>query len=308
MPKILITENQAGIRLDQILNQTIDISRSRIQKFIKTQKITINETAAKPHTPVKTGDVLFYPDSLLVEETVVKTDPPDLNIIFENTDILIINKPAGLIVHAAGPQKGEATLCDALVKYHSPIAKVGDDPTRPGLVHRLDKDVSGVMVVAKTQKAFENLKQQFQNRTIQKEYLALLYGVIEQNQGQINLKIARSKTKGKMVARTQEQEGKEALTYFEVIERFKIMTLIKALPKTGRTHQLRVHFKAIDHPIVGDKLYAKRNMKNIRPLDINRIFLHAESLSLNTMDGSRQTFKVPLPDNLKSILTDLPKK
>ncbi|MBU0646281.1 RluA family pseudouridine synthase [Patescibacteria group bacterium] len=307
MPELIVSQAQAGTRLDLILSQAADVSRARIQKFIKDQKVTVNGQTAKPHAPVKTGDVLFYPDAVLQSEPIIKQAPPALDILYEDRDLLVLNKPAGLIVHPAGPDRGEPTLADALVKHDPAIASVGDDPTRPGLVHRLDKDVSGVMVAAKTPAAFANLKQQFQNRTIQKEYLALLYGAVAADQGQIDLKIARSKTKGKMVARTQDQAGKEALTDFEVIERFKIMTLVKASPKTGRTHQLRVHFKAIDHPIVGDKLYAKRNMKNIKPLEMNRLFLHAAKLSLNLMDGSRQTFEVPLPAELKSILTTLPK-
>lgn len=226
--------------------------------------------------------------------------------LYEDDDVFVIEKPAGLLVHATGAKREEHTLIDELLEVYPALAGIGDDPSRPGLVHRLDRDVSGVMVIAKTQDAFQYLKDLFTNRSLYKEYLALVYGRMSKDEGEINFKIARSKARGRMVARSGEQDGKEAKTEYEVLSRYKTATYLKVVIHTGRTHQIRAHMKAIDHPIVGDKLYANAKMRNIRPIPMDRLFLHAHTLRLVLPSGQEKSFTAPLPEELTKILEALP--
>lgn len=218
----------------------------------------------------------------------------EVKIIYEDKDVLAINKPAGLLVH------GPNSLVDWLLKKYPEIKDVGEDSIRPGIVHRLDKDTSGVLLVAKNQKAFEYLKEQFQNRKIKKTYLVLVDEIIKDNSGVINLPIAKSKKDfrkktagGKMVG-----ISREAVTEYKVIKRFDKFTLLEVYPKTGRTHQIRVHFKAINHPVAGDKLYGRQN-------NLNRQFLHASSLEFKLPDGSVIKLEADLPEDLKNFLNML---
>ena len=161
------------------------------------------------------------------------------------------------------------------------------------------------MVIAKTQAAFDSLKKQFQNRTIHKEYLALVYGTLPKETDTITLKIDRSKNKGRMVARTGSQEGKEAITVYDVLKRFSTATYVNVKILTGRTHQIRVHFQALGYPIVGDKLYKVKRMK-FREIPLPRLFLHSHKLSIRLMDGKEKSFAVPLPEELTTLLNTLP--
>ena len=228
--------------------------------------------------------------------------------IFENNKFLIINKPAGLLVHGANHIK-EPTLADQLLKKYPELAKVGEDPCRPGIMHRLDKQVSGLMAVAKTQIAFNHLKKQFQDRTITKIYTALVYGKIERDEDEINFPIQRSSKGHKMAALPlttkgqATQEGRQAITEFEVIKRFINYTLLKVKIKTGRTHQIRVHLSAYGHPVVGDDLYGTRKTKEKnKKLNLGRIFLVANKLSFIDLNGKQKTFKIDLPEELKNFL------
>lgn len=305
MPLIKITEEDEGERLDLFLTRKMTSSRSSIQKLIKNGNVTVDDKAAKPNYIVQKNDEIFYPE---VEPPIQTKDgvTPILEIVYQDDDLVIINKPSGLLVHEAYKNENRHTVVDALLELYPEIANVGDDPKRPGIVHRLDKDVSGLLVIAKTQEAFEYLKKQFQNRTIKKEYLALVYGRLPKDNDVVNLKITRSKSKGRMVARPQSQEGKEALTEYDVIERFATTTFARVKIQTGRTHQIRVHFQALGYPIVGDKLYQLKKMK-YRQIQINRIFLHATSLSLKLPSGKIKSFKSPLPDDLQLLLRNLNK-
>lgn len=307
MPHYTVQPEEDGLRADVVLSEHVDTSRSRIQKSIKTEEILLNGHPFKAHEPVSALDVLTYPDSLTAVPLPKAGTPPTLNILYQDDDLLVLEKPAGLLVHQATEYGAEQTLVDGLLQEFPSIATVGDDPLRPGIVHRLDKDVSGLMVVAKTQEMFEKLKSQFQERTTEKEYLALAYGTIVKDADEVRLRIARSKTRGRMVARPESQEGKEAVTTFEVIDRYKIATYLRVRILTGRTHQIRAHMKALDHPLVGDKLYAKKNMKHIRPIDLDRIFLHAHKLTIRLANGEEKTFVSELPQELQSLLDSLPK-
>ena len=228
--------------------------------------------------------------------------------IFENNDFLVINKPAGLLVHGANHIK-EPTLADQLLKKYPELAKIGEDPCRPGIMHRLDKQVSGLMVIAKMQAYFDHLKKQFQDRTIIKIYIALVYGKIEKDEDEINFPIQRSSkghkmaalpftTKGKLT-----KEGRQAITEFEIIKKFINYTLLKVKIKTGRTHQIRVHLSAYGHPIVGDDLYStKKTREKNRKIKLNRIFLAATELSFMDLNKKQKTFKINLPNELKEVL------
>lgn len=244
-------------------------------------------------------------------------------IIYEDSDCLVINKPAGLAVHGGG-NITEATLADLLIEKYPEIKTVGDDPMRPGIVHRLDKEVSGLMVIAKNQASFENLKKQFKKREINKEYIALVYGKVEHEEGTINFPIKRASTGHKMAAMpiqaidllsrktpTSRDQGniagsfkaREALTTFKIIKRFVNYTLLEVKIKTGRTHQIRVHFFAYGHPLVGDPLYntTKTRIKNNK-LNLGRVFLMACHLSFKDLKGIKQDFKLDLSEDLKKFL------
>jgi 23S rRNA pseudouridine1911/1915/1917 synthase len=251
----------------------------------------------------------------------VKGGAPE--IIAETEDYLVINKPAGLAVHGGGNLK-EATLADWLIARYPKIRAVGDDPARPGIVHRLDKEVSGLMVVVKNQKSFLGLKKQFQDRTIIKEYTALAHGQISKEDGEINFPIKRSSEGYKMAAlplgadnlltrhqpKNRDQgniEGvfaaRDALTEFQVIKRFINYTLVRVKIKTGRTHQIRVHFFAYGHPLAGDDLYFTKKSRAInKKLNLGRIFLFADHLSFLNLRGEKQDFRLDFPPELKAAL------
>jgi 23S rRNA pseudouridine1911/1915/1917 synthase len=303
MPDIIIGNESGGIRLDRFLASQMTLSRAQIQKLIKSGKILLNNKPSKPNTALKDTDTITLPDEETKQEKVAT---PVLDVVYEDDDVLVINKPAGLLVHEARKNENRPTVASALINAYPSIAKVGETSDRPGIVHRLDKGVSGLMVAAKTQQAFENLKSQFQNRTVTKEYLALVYGNVNKDHGVVALNIVRSKTKGKMVARSERTEGKEATTEYDVIERLPTTTLLKIKILTGRTHQIRVHMKAIGHSVVGDELHSVRRMK-YKKIDLNRLFLHSHRLTIHLMDGKEKTFVSPLPQELREILNKLKK-
>jgi len=227
-------------------------------------------------------------------------------IIYEDENILAVNKPAGLLVHGAKNNE-EKTLADWLVENYPEIKNVGDPSTgsgqeRPGIVHRLDKDTSGVLLIAKNQKSFEYLKSQFQDRKIKKKYIALIEGVLKKDDGVIDLPIAKSKSDFRKKAVGEKTIGKEreATTKYKIIKKFPEHTLVEIFPKTGRTHQIRVHMKAIGHPVVCDKLYGPK--KQICPFGLTRQFLHANALEFSLPDGSRLNLEADLPEDLQNAL------
>ncbi len=243
-----------------------------------------------------------------------------MEIIYEDKDVLAINKPARLLVH--GTEKSEdKTLVDWLVENYPEIRNVGDLPSegkatffRPGIVHRLDKDTSGILLVAKNQKTFEYLKKLFQEREIKKKYIALVLGKIKNEKGIIDLPIGKSKKDFRKRASIGKLTGKirEAITEYKVLERFPASvagqqgyTLVEARPKTGRTHQIRAHFKAIGHSLVCDKLYGPKNQDC--PAGLGRHFLHATSLEFVLPDGSKVMLEADLPEDLNKTLSFLRK-
>jgi 23S rRNA pseudouridine1911/1915/1917 synthase len=195
------------------------------------------------------------------------------------------------------------TLVNGLLVKYPQIINVGDDKLRPGIVHRLDKAVSGLILVCKTQNAFDYFKKLFQKRKIKKIYTALVHGLMERPEGEINFPIERAKGKGKMAVKSIGQGGKEAITKYNVIKKFKNFSLLEVEILTGRTHQIRAHFNAIQHPIVGDKLYKQKWVRE--NLELDRPFLHSTRLSFKNLDGKKIEFKSKLPIKLQKIIKEL---
>jgi len=226
-----------------------------------------------------------------------------LKIIFQNKDIIVVDKPAGMAVHS-GVNTNEETLVDFLVEQFPEIKNVGDDPEiRPGIIHRLDKETSGVIIVARNQKSFEYLKNLFKKREIEKKYLALVFGKLKEKQGKIEGEMGRSRrdfrkqalVRGKISVRNE----RYSLTLYKVLNESGDYSLLEVFPKTGRTHQIRVHLHSIGHPIVGDKKYTFKEYKNI---EAPRMFLHAESISFSGPDGQKYFFKSDPPEEFKTYL------
>lgn len=290
-------------RIDIVLSKTLVLPRAEIQRWIKNGDVQLNHHSITPHSMVSEGDKISYNPK---KKTAKKPDViQPLRVLYEDEHVLVVFKPSGLLVHATNEHEMSSTLADSVKAYFPKIVSVGENPLRPGIVHRLDKEVSGVMVVAKTNEAFHDLKRQFSNREVEKEYLALAYGSLPKDHDVISLKIARSKGRKRMVARPQSQEGKEAITEYDVLKRFKTATLVRVRIHTGRTHQIRAHFKGIDHPLVGDTLYAKRRMRHIKPIAFPRVFLHAAKISFTIPDGTRKTVEAPIPEELTNLLKTL---
>ncbi|MFH0956068.1 MAG: RluA family pseudouridine synthase [Candidatus Falkowbacteria bacterium] len=310
---IKITEINAGQRLDKFLANAgfLKLSRNQIQKLIEQSLININNSTVSSHCLLKPGDIINIAKNLSSDKKLTNKKKfagapgHKIKIIHETDEFLVINKPAGLAVHGLN----NYTLADWLMEKYPGILQVGDDPERPGIVHRLDKDVSGLMIIAKTQAAFNSLKKQFQSRAIKKEYTALAYGKITKDSAIINFPIKRSREGYKMAAMPATTKGEPtetgrlAETEFKVLQRLINYTLLKIKIKTGRTHQIRVHLAAYGHPIVGDDTYstAKTRIQN-KKLNLGRIFLTADRLSFTDLTNSRQDYKINLPDELKNVL------
>lgn len=305
--KFTINAENAGNRLDKFLAEAItDTTRSQLQKTIKKGAVLINGKVASPHQFLKEGDqVVFGPVEAKsrAEKTAVQIkEMPEIEIIAETDDYLVVNKPSGLLVHG-DEATTEPTLTAWLVAKYPDISAVGDDPYRPGIVHRLDKDVSGLMVVAKNQKFFSKIKKQFQNRTTLKRYTALVYGKIARDEFIINFPIERASSGHKMAARPTNQEGKEAESEINVIKRFINYTLIKVRIKTGRTHQIRTHLAAYGNPLVGDQLYGTSIAKKMNTkLNTTRIYLVSDELTFKDAANKKQSFAIELPEEFKKIL------
>lgn len=290
---------QAKERLDVFLNEQLpDLSRAQIQKLIKNGTILLNQQTTSVHHFLKEGDVVEEYNAPMAEKTSTdavhySTGPIEklapLTIMKETADWLVINKPAGLLVHPDGVQE-HGTLIDLLLEHDPKIASVGGSPERPGIVHRLDKEVSGLMVIAKTHAAYESLQRQFAERHVKKTYLALVHGEMPQEEGDIKFRIARSSTKARMAARPEkEEEGQAAWTHYRVKERFVGAALVEIEILSGRTHQIRAHFLALKHPVIGDTLYSLK--KTDRNLVSPRLML--QSIGLEFTDpatGARQSF------------------
>lgn len=303
MNKWTIADLPEKTRLDVFLAKELALPRHQIQKLIKAGQISINSKATdSPHHWLKAGMIIQL---LTPKKPTAKKVDIKVNILKETKDYLVVNKPAGLTVHPA-PGINEITLVDWLKKNYPKVTKIGEEKNRPGIVHRLDKPVSGCLVVALSQKMFIHLKQQFMSRLVKKEYLALVQGDMKEDEGVINVPIGRSK-EGHFAAHTQNGlDDREAVTYWKVKERYLHATLLQLTPATGRTHQLRVHCKAIGHAIIGDEVYKNRKTLYKFP-PLNRVFLHAYKLSFKDLEDNQISITCTLPKELSDYLKLLKK-
>jgi len=318
MKSFKIKKSQAGGRLDKFLAENLsDFTRGQIQKLIKQGKVAVNENKILSHYNLKEGDkvkVLKTDFSVAVSSSIekpLKTEMPDIKIVAETDDYLVVNKPAGLTMHGADSIK-EKTLADWLMEKYLEIKKVGEEKNRPGIVHRLDREASGLVAVARSQDFFLNLKDQFKSRKTEKEYTVLVYGRVDKEGDKILFPIKRAQDGFRMAAMPITDRGKdnlnrlgvrEAITEFKIAKKFINFTLLKVKIKTGRTHQIRVHMFAYGHPLVGDDLYnTKKTREQNKKLNLGRVFLVADKLSFYDKAGEKQTFTVGLPKELKEFL------
>ena len=319
MNKLKIKSEQAGQRLDKFLVENLsDFPRSQIQKLIKQGNVVVNEGKISSHYKLKEGDRVKIIETGFAAAIGSSTEAlsqaviPDIKIVAETDDYLVVNKPAGLTMHGADSIEGK-TLADFLVEKNPEIKKVGEEQNRPGIVHRLDKEASGLVAIARTQDFFLNLKEQFKKRKTEKEYTVLVYGRTDKEEDKILFPIKRAQDGYRMAALPVTDRGKEnsvklgvreAITEFKIVKRFINFTLLKVKIKTGRTHQIRVHMFAFGHPLVGDNLYStKKTREQNKKLNLGRIFLVADKLSFYDSAGDRQTFTLELPKELKEFLT-----
>ena len=307
-------------RLDAVVADHLpECSRSLAANLIAQHRILVDDQPKKPGYRVKAGEqiVAHIPEP---EPAEYKPEPIPLNILFQDADIVVLNKQAGIVVHPA-PGHSSGTLVNALL-YHCPDLEGIGGRIRPGIVHRLDKDTSGTMVVAKNPDALEALAAQFKARSVSKKYLALVYGELKKDTGTIDLPIGRHPVHRKQMSTTT-RKGRPAVTSWQVLERFQDITLLQLILETGRTHQIRVHCSTIDHPIVGDPVYRPRKLfKNLNRMPerlsaptidllkaIPRQMLHAWQLGFNhPRTGERLSFESPLPPDMAGLMEKLGKK
>jgi 23S rRNA pseudouridine1911/1915/1917 synthase len=301
-----VSAEDAGQRLDAFLAGHVEgWSRSRLQRLIDDGDVLVNGGAAKSSYKLRLDDEIEADLSTLPPKSFTPEDIP-IDVVFEDDDLLVVNKPAGIVVHpAAGAASG--TLANALAFHFQKLSSAGGE-TRPGIVHRLDKGTSGLMVVAKTETAHENLADQFRAREVFKSYLALVHGQLEKDEGQIDQPIARDpRHRTRMaVVRT----GRSALTLFRARQRFERFTLLEVELKTGRTHQIRVHLAWLKHQVVGDETYGSGRDKTItdpkvrgQVARLGRQFLHAEKLGFrHPRTGDRVDFRAELPAELRELI------
>ncbi|MFA6522413.1 MAG: RluA family pseudouridine synthase [Patescibacteria group bacterium] len=290
-------------RLDIAVALSLGVSRTLAQKAIKNGFVLVDGYKRSPHFLVEGENAITYAPEAFEKKIEEKGEIPTLDILYEDDDVLVINKPAGLLVHATDTST-EATLVDAVLAIHPEIIEVGEEKKRAGIVHRLDKGASGVMIIAKTQAAFVHLKDQFKNHLAKKHYVVLATGFFTKPHDTINLPIARSKNSPRMAARPISQGGKTAVTHYTVVQQFPHHALLDVEIESGRTHQIRAHLFAIEHPVVGDKVYRKKNQKYS---EFPRIFLHAKTLQITLPSGKEKTFTAPIPLELKTELERIPK-
>src|ERR671911_77210 len=286
-----------GTRLDRyVADQLPDLSRGTVQGLIESGRVRVDGQHRKAKFRMTPGEVVSVeiPPPQVDE---IQPDPIPLSIVYEDTEVIVVDKPAGMVVHPA-PGHPRGTLANALVAHVPGIAVGGSQ--RPGIVHRLDKDTSGLIVAAKTDRGRMSLVAQWEERSVEKTYLALVSGSVSDGEAIIDAPIGRDPKNRQRMAVVR--SGRPAVTRFRVIERFPNTTLLEVLIETGRTHQIRVHLAFIGHPIVGDELYGRA-----RPTDpdLDRQFLHASALAFRLPDGEALRLEAPLPEELQAALGEL---
>jgi 23S rRNA pseudouridine1911/1915/1917 synthase len=302
MQIIHIANAEKGKRLDHVLATLLsDVSRTKLQRMIEQGIIVVDGQKVAAHHFLRGGETVIIGEATSAQTTVV-APLPTIPVVAKATDYLVIEKPSGIAVHP-GAGVRPPTLVDALLVQFPEIKGVGDR-YRPGIVHRLDKDVSGLMIIARTTRGYDFFTDAFREKQMHKTYIALVHGDIAQDAGTIDRVIARSSRRARMAARAPGQEGKEAVTHWRVEKRFRNATKLAVTIETGRTHQIRAHLFSIGHPVVGDPLYRVPRFK-LRGAPA-RPFLHAAALSFVDPEGKTCAFESSLPPPLADFLKDLP--
>ena len=321
---ISVAPLDSGKRLDQFLVARLGVSRARVQELIAAKKVLLNEAAAKASLKLRGGELVSVLGEATRPQLRAVAEEIPLDILYEDDDLAVINKPAGMMVHAGAgatdDQRNRGTLVNALLHHFASLSGVGGE-LRPGIVHRLDKETSGLIVVAKNDEAHRKLAAQFAKREVKKTYIALAHGWLKQERGTVAQSISRDRIR-RMRMTTRLAGGREAVSHYRVLRRletgFGKFTLLEVKIDTGRTHQIRVHMAALGHPVVGDTLYGaprqmRRHSKTGRAedtsadvLSLPRNFLHAAELELqHPRTAEKIALKSPLPRQLREFLEEL---
>ena len=302
MNKLIVDNENAGIRLDAYIASKMDsISRTNVKRLVEEEHITVNGKSSKVSYKVQLNDEIDIeiPEA---KELDIKAEDIPIDVVYEDSDIIVVNKPKGLVVHPANGN-WDGTLVNAVMAIcKDSLSGIGGE-IRPGIVHRLDKDTSGLLIIAKNDQAHLNMSNQIKDRQVKKIYYALVRGVVPENEATINMPIGRSTKDRKKMAVTK--DGKEAITHFKVIERFNKYTLLEVKIDTGRTHQIRVHLSQIGYPVVGDEVYS--NGKN--EFGVHGQLLHAKSLDFkHPITGKSMHLETELPEEFETVLKQLKQK
>lgn len=299
MGKFVVEIEQVGKRLDLFVISVIkDLSRMNAKRLIEDGNVQVNSKKSKVSYKVQNGDIIeiHIPEAKQLD---LKAQEIPIEVVYEDSDIIVVNKPKGLVVHPANGN-WDGTLVNAIMAIcKDSLSGIGGE-VRPGIVHRLDKDTSGLLIIAKNDKAHINMSNEIKNREVKKVYIALVRGIVAENEATINMPIGRSNKDRKKMAVVK--NGKEAITHFKVIKRFDKYTLLEVKIDTGRTHQIRVHLSEIGHPVVGDEIYS--NGKN--EFGVHGQLLHAKSLDFkHPITGKDMHLEAELPEEFKNILKKL---
>ena len=315
--RITVDEKQTAIRLDVFLfDKMPNVTRNKIKEGIKEGHVLVNKNKIKPSYKVKPGDSIQVKILKTIKPTDIKPENISLDILYEDKELLIVNKPAGMVVHPAH-ENWEGSLVNALVYHFKDLPEMEGNEGRPGLVHRIDKETSGLLVIAKTNKAMDSLAKQFKNHSIERKYQALIWGTPKEVEGTINVNLRRSLKDRRIVEGYAENTlGKKAITHYKVLENIHYLSLIECELETGRTHQIRAHMKHLGHPIFCDKTYGgnmivkgnrfsnyKRFVENSFKL-INRQALHAKSLGfVHPKTKKKMYFETDLPQDIQEVIS-----
>ncbi|PNV63790.1 RNA pseudouridine synthase [Clostridium sp. chh4-2] len=298
--QLTVAEDMAGTRIDRYLTQACgDISRSYLQKLLKSETVLVNQKAVKSNYKVVPGDIidLEIPEAV---EPEIEPEQMDLDIIYEDSDIILINKPKGMVVHpAAGHYSG--TLVNGLMDHCRDNLSGINGVMRPGIVHRIDMDTTGVLIVCKNDMAHNSLADQLKEHSITRKYYAIVHGVIKEEEGTINAPIGRHPTERKKMS-INYKNGRDAVTHYRVLKRFRQYTYVECQLETGRTHQIRVHMASIHHPLLGDQVYGPAKC----PFQLQGQTLHAGVLGIiHPRTGEYMEFKADLPEYFQNLLLKL---
>ncbi len=296
----IVVENEENIRIDAYLSKKLEMSRVAIKRLLENEKIYVNKKIVKPSYKIQLNDVIMVENEEPTEISIKAQDIP-IKVLYEDNDILVVNKPKGMVVHPANGNP-DGTLVNAVMAICKDSLSGIGGKIRPGIVHRLDKNTSGAIIIAKNDVAHIKLTDMLKNHEIEKTYIALVRGIIKENEATINIPIARSTSDRKKMAVAR--NGKEAITHFKVLKRSyeNDCTLLEVKIETGRTHQIRVHLSYIGHPVIGDDVYS--NGKN--KWGIKGQCLHAQNLKFkHPITGKQMDIQAELPDYFKKIIAEL---